>query len=311
MVGYKSLRENTGLDMENLDDYCNLIKSCSEEELEGILRNIDREKYKDRYKLVIEELKKREEEFSKKPQSEKGPIEIKSYPPWSIDTVLEIVVGVFFLTFIFDLFGGVIIVSVIRGLCNEKYVAYSIYKVLRIFVIDGLIFYVICRFLKYYKLSFKDGLCLRKISAEKASWLVIGGVFMGFCNILLGLFRSVIPEISIEEKTLAIPGFLLFVLLAISLGPVVEEMFYRGYVYPAIERSRGMAQAIILTTLAFWIVHIPQLWGKLSSMVFILIGSFIITLIRAYTKSTTASIIFHIAYNISICIFAISKVFFG
>lgn len=46
--------------METLEEYKQKIKACSEVELEGILKHIDKEKYPDRYQAVVEEMNARE-----------------------------------------------------------------------------------------------------------------------------------------------------------------------------------------------------------------------------------------------------------
>lgn len=285
--------------MENLTEYAKLIKKYSEEELEDILWNIDKVRYKDRYELIIKELKERRQEYSKSLALGKENIEKKPYPPWSTETVLEIIIGLFFFSFIIDFILSLVIGTLGATGLDKGFLVYSIYIILRTFIFDGLLLYIIYRFLMYYKLPFKEGLRLQRVSNEKILLLIIGGVFWGLCVILLGVFEP-ISETPLKEAISTFPAFVAFVLCAISVGPIVEEIFFRGYVYPAIEKSRGIILGVIITALSFGIIHLPQLWGAWIKITLIFITSFVLTLIRALTKSTLASIIFHLAYNISI-----------
>lgn len=285
--------------MESIEEYNRSIRSYSEEELEDISRNIDKEKYKDRYELVIEELKKRKV----------GGIQKKQYPPWSTDTVLEITLGVFLLFFIVDFILGLIVGALGINL-GAGSLPYSMYTILRTFILDGVLLYIIYRFLQYYKLPFKKGLCLQRISTEKILWLVIGGVFTGLCVIFLGAFESS-SEIPLEKAISTFPSFLAFVFCAISIVPVTEEIFFRGYVYPAIEKERGIIFGLIITAVLFGIIHIPQLWGAWQKVTVIFIIGFVLTLIRALTKSTLASIVFHLTYNISTLVIGALIFFFS
>lgn len=76
--------------MESLDEYIKLIKSCSEEELEGILLRIDREKYKDRYELVLEELRKRKGGYDSQIDYKKGIVEKPRYSSQETKVISEI-----------------------------------------------------------------------------------------------------------------------------------------------------------------------------------------------------------------------------
>jgi membrane protease YdiL (CAAX protease family) len=97
-------------------------------------------------------------------------------------------------------------------------------------------------------------------------------------------------------------------LFGISIAPLVEELFFRGFLYPVLVRRVGSVLAIALTSAAFGLIHSPQLghaWGPI--LVVFLIG-LAITITRAATKSVAAGLLMHIAYNgtLSILIFITS-----
>jgi uncharacterized protein len=89
-----------------------------------------------------------------------------------------------------------------------------------------------------------------------------------------------------------------------SLVPVFEEMFFRGFLYPVLARRLGLILAVILTAVPFVMIHVPQLedpkmafansWGAI--LVISIIG-FALTIVRAVKKSVAAGVLMHMAYN--------------
>jgi hypothetical protein len=85
----------------------------------------------------------------------------------------------------------------------------------------------------------------------------------------------------------------------ILFAPLFEELFFRGFLYPALARRFGMIWSILLTSLAFAGIHIFQLraWGPL--VVIFLVG-LALTTVRALRKSVAATVLMHMTYNATI-----------
>jgi membrane protease YdiL (CAAX protease family) len=86
-------------------------------------------------------------------------------------------------------------------------------------------------------------------------------------------------------------------LFGITLAPLLEELFFRGFLYPVLVRRFGVAIAVLATSAGFSLIHAPQLgraWGPV--LVIFLVG-LALTITRAVTKSVAAGLIMHIAYN--------------
>lgn len=56
-----------------------------------------------------------------------------------------------------------------------------------------------------------------------------------------------------EKRSPWLVGYSL--LFACLIGPFLEEIFFRGFLYPAIKKRGGMAKAVLLTSLLFALVH--------------------------------------------------------
>lgn len=85
----------------------------------------------------------------------------------------------------------------------------------------------------------------------------------------------------------------------IFFAPLFEELFFRGFLYPALARRFGMIWSILLTAVFFAGIHISQLraWGPV--LVIFLVG-LALTTVRALRKSVAATVLMHMAYNATI-----------
>jgi len=86
-------------------------------------------------------------------------------------------------------------------------------------------------------------------------------------------------------------------ILSVTLAPLVEELFFRGFLYPVLARSLGLPVAVFLTALGFALLHGAQLgfaWGPV--LVIFLVG-IVLTMVRGKQNSVAASVLIHMAYN--------------
>jgi membrane protease YdiL (CAAX protease family) len=86
-------------------------------------------------------------------------------------------------------------------------------------------------------------------------------------------------------------------LFGMTLAPLMEELFFRGFLYPSLARGIGMTAAIFITALAFALLHGSQLmfsWGPV--LVIFLVGT-VLTMVRAHKNSVAAGLLIHMAYN--------------
>ena len=100
-------------------------------------------------------------------------------------------------------------------------------------------------------------------------------------------------------------------LFGITMAPLLEEFFFRGFLYPVLVRKFGVVAAIVLTSAGFGLIHAPQLGRAWAPVLVVFLVGLTLTITRALTKSVAASLLIHIAYNgtISVLIFAVSDGF--
>ena len=86
-------------------------------------------------------------------------------------------------------------------------------------------------------------------------------------------------------------------LVAVATAPLVEEVIYRGVIYPAVERLTGTGVAIALVSLLFAGVHVIQYKNNISVILVITLLSVTLTVARAVTGKLIPSFIIHLVFN--------------
>lgn len=95
----------------------------------------------------------------------------------------------------------------------------------------------------------------------------------------------------------------LLAFFAITLGPLMEELFFRGFLYPVLARRTGVFPAILVTAILFGSLHAPQYGYSFAVLIIFLVG-IVLTTIRAVTKSVASSFLAHMGYNATLMVLA-------
>jgi uncharacterized protein len=100
-------------------------------------------------------------------------------------------------------------------------------------------------------------------------------------------------------------------LFGITLAPLFEELFFRGFLYPVLVRRLGVFAAILLTAAGFGLIHAPQLAQAWAPVLVVFLVGLVLTITRAVTKSVASGLLIHMAYNgtISLLLFLASDGF--
>jgi len=84
---------------------------------------------------------------------------------------------------------------------------------------------------------------------------------------------------------------------AVTLGPLMEELFFRGFLYPVVARRLGVTSGILLTALPFGLMHFVQYGYSWGAVLIVFLVGVVLTAVRAMTKSVAASFLAHVGYN--------------
>ena len=136
-----------------------------------------------------------------------------------------------------------------------------------------------------------------------AAYLALGVAFAIGLQVL-AKFLPMPKEIPMEAffKT-ALRAWVLSI-AAMTFVPLMEELFFRGFLYPVVARRLGVIFAVVFTAVSFTAIHVPQLadphmplsasWGAVLLIFIIGLG---LTIVRAVKRSVAAGVLMHMAYN--------------
>lgn len=85
--------------------------------------------------------------------------------------------------------------------------------------------------------------------------------------------------------------------IAITLAPLMEELFFRGFFYPVIAKSWGAKWGIFLTALPFALLHMQQYGYSWAILLVIFVVGVVCGTVRAVTGSVASSVLVHAGYN--------------
>jgi len=154
--------------------------------------------------------------------------------------------------------------------------------------------WLMCR--KYGK-TFTEGFRITRPTRKTAGVSILLAMVM---VILLQLFDSLFSISTGEHlfiKMLETPQSMAVLLVLFVTLPFVEEFYYRGFIYPILEKKLSGVPAALIVILWFTAVHVPQANGDYLAIPCIMVLGSIFTLQRAVTGSLTASLITHWIYN--------------
>lgn len=86
-------------------------------------------------------------------------------------------------------------------------------------------------------------------------------------------------------------------IFGVTLAPLLEELFFRGFLYPVLVRRFGVPFAVLATAAGFSLIHAPQLGHAWGPVLVIFMVGLTLTITRAVTKSVAAGFLIHMAYN--------------
>lgn len=144
--------------------------------------------------------------------------------------------------------------------------------------------------------------------AIRWNWPRNPGVYV-LAGIVLSIGLQGFAHLLPIPKTLPIDQFFrtpreayLLSIFGVTLAPLLEELFFRGFLYPVLARRLGMSLAVFLTALGFAAIHGAQLMYSWGPVLIIFLVGLALTLVRARTRSVAASLLIHVAYNGTISI---------
>ncbi|HEY5029863.1 MAG TPA: CPBP family intramembrane glutamic endopeptidase [Candidatus Angelobacter sp.] len=111
------------------------------------------------------------------------------------------------------------------------------------------------------------------------------------------LHRWIPDSLPIMEYFKDRPSALLLGAFGILVAPLMEELLFRGFLYPALARWMGAAASVIITASAFTLLHGAQLGYSWAPLLLIFVVGLALTVTRMRTNSVATCVIVHMTYN--------------
>ncbi len=146
---------------------------------------------------------------------------------------------------------------------------------------------------------------LRWTGGFRSAWLcVIGGPVLVMVSLALELVlhEPFVPS-PIEDLITGRLSLVIAMLFITVLGPVWEELLFRGFLFPLFAKSVGPWGGMVLAAALFALLHGPQLRWTWQPVLIIGVAGLVFGYTRYKTGSTAASAMVHVSYNVTLAVF--------
>lgn len=150
-----------------------------------------------------------------------------------------------------------------------------------------------------YERSFRQALRWTRPRLGMAIFITLGFV-LAIAIVLIGLLLRT-PDIEMPMKELLSDRLSLILVgtFAVTLGPVCEELAFRGFLLPLLVRSFGAAAGILISGVTFGLMHGPQYAWSWKHLALISLAGCVFGVVRVVTGSTAAAAAMHAGYNLT------------
>ena len=222
-------------------------------------------------------------------------------PPWTLVEVIVLAVATVFTVFVSLLVVG----ALTHRFLLPRAPWVDIVKRPEVVVAAQVLAYCLVLFFMYWLAAERGGQPKETLRWNwPQNWAIYlwSGIFL---SLGLQLFAQLLPM----PKTLPIDQFFqtrteawTLSIFGITLAPLVEELFFRGFLYPALARHLKVPVAVVITGVLFGAIHGSQLMYSWGPVLIIVIVGIVLTAVRAYTKSVGSTVLMHIGYNLTITV---------
>lgn len=145
---------------------------------------------------------------------------------------------------------------------------------------------------------------LESLNWVNHGWLflaVCGGVALAFGISWLGTTLEA-PLVDLPYKDLLTDRRLLlvFALASVLLGPIAEELAFRGFIMPLLAKYMPGIAAAVVTAIPFALLHGPAYHWSWQHLLLVFLAGCVFGIVRSLLDSTLAAAATHSAYNLTL-----------
>jgi membrane protease YdiL (CAAX protease family) len=136
-----------------------------------------------------------------------------------------------------------------------------------------------------------------KLNFPGAISCITAGPVLAIALSVFGVTLRTPPENTIQNLITDRSSLILVMLFAVLIGPIFEELVFRGFLFPLLARTFGSALGILFTTIPFALLHVSTYGWTWQALLIVGIAGLVFGYARDRTGSTIASTLIHIGYN--------------
>jgi len=162
--------------------------------------------------------------------------------------------------------------------------------------------------------TFSDGLFIIPVPRRVLKQSAALGLALAALGVTIGIFYGSADSLLADLALRPAPDhpdklkFFYPVLVLIVLVPVIEEIYYRGFLFTVFEHMIGPRAAMAIIVLWFGLLHAPQVGGNLLAVATVMAAGGLFTWMRFKYHSIVPSIVCHVTYNSTLVIVGIVDV---
>jgi membrane protease YdiL (CAAX protease family) len=123
--------------------------------------------------------------------------------------------------------------------------------------------------------------------------LALGLGIVGF------LLRAPLISLPFDQMLKGLPTTMLFFVFAVIIGPLCEELAFRGFLMPLLIRRLGPALGIVVTGVLFGCLHAPEYSYSWQHILIVTLAGIAFGYVRYQSDSTAASTLLHATFNLT------------
>jgi len=133
-------------------------------------------------------------------------------------------------------------------------------------------------------------------------WLLflLGGILMAFVIQATSALLPIPKQLPIEQFFADTTSAYLLALFGVTLAPLMEELYFRGFLYPVLARRLGIPLSVFITSFLFAAIHASQLGQAWAPLLLLLFVGLALTIARVRTGSVAISFLLHVGYNLTL-----------
>ena len=162
-----------------------------------------------------------------------------------------------------------------------------------------------------YKVPFWSSIKWGNLNKVQVNFYVLTGMLLALVMGFLSGFISEEKSPPLTELLKYPESAILLGIVAVLVAPFIEEVIFRGFIYPVLERRWGQYTAVFITALMFVSLHVSQLWGSWLGISAIFFVGLLLSIVRAKTDSLFPSFLLHLSYNTTLCLLAMVGLLVG